>query len=81
MTKEEFFVKLAQTPRIWELRKNAAIECNGIRIEGKNSCPLLEVEGAKYIEHTMFWAIAAAADNCNGHDLELRRRLLQACGL
>ena len=85
MTLDEFFRKLRETPRNWEIGPAGAIR-------QKMCCPLEIVAGTG---PGSFWRagrklglptalvdeIVEAADEDENHDPKLRARLLRACGL
>jgi len=94
MTLDEFFAKLEQTPREWELETS---ECDPKRkwIALGPHCPLSFVAGTEPLRVNLAalaldldlrdaLAIADAADNVNVRQPgfgKMRRRLLKACGL
>lgn len=93
MTLDQFLEKLEQTPRRWHLLSGDALRMSNEDFSGWcNACPVSSVSG---LHAGLAWEVAdavglcandvieviRAADNQNGHDPELRQRLLKACGL
>lgn len=94
MTLDEFLVELKKTPRDWFLYSTLTMH-GGIRRKDLEhywqQCPLSAVDGtmrhymynreklgiSKELEHE----ILSAADNTSTADPEVRKKLLEACGL
>lgn len=82
---EQFYESLARTPRDWML-KDGYIQRTPLRQEHRHfkvRCPLQEVDTMLrpwYDGPGQGESVWMAADNMPGHDPEIRRRLLLACG-
>lgn len=76
-----FFDRLIESPRNWTMDAVGKIGLNGPK--GMEVCPRLWVarDGAATLLEFPVIEIYLAADNKPGHDPELRKRLLEACGL
>jgi hypothetical protein len=97
MTLDEFFGELEKTPRDWFLftkseKKPLAIrrvpddimpglQCPISCLRGMDADEVMVAGDQLRLSWRLRWAIADAADELPGHDADIRKRLLQACGL
>jgi hypothetical protein len=85
LSMEEFFAELQKTPRTWAVHPDGRIG----QSDSKMICPALGVCRsviARYPRASVCFSfngneIYSAADNRPGHNPEVRRRLLETCGL
>jgi hypothetical protein len=85
LSMEEFFAELQKTPRTWAVHPDGRIG----QSDSKMICPAVGVCQsviARYPRASVCFSfngneIYSAADNRPGHNPEVRRRLLETCGL